>query len=215
MVEKNRKITTAAITILAAALFIPLFITKGIGYFDFWWWMSVNIAILIGVITLVDPEYWPEVRKDLNETLLKKLLLALASAIFLYGLFYAGNIVSRWLFSFAGSGIEGVYDFRGGASALRIGLLMVIVIGPGEELLWRGFVQRRLQGHLGHWPGYVAASLIYGLVHLGSGNIMLVMAALVCGLFWGFLYLRYRSMALNVVSHVLWDIAVFLIFPFS
>ncbi len=56
--------------------------------------------------------------------------------------------------------------------------------------------------------------MLYTAVHLASGNIMLVLAAAVCGVFWGWLYLRYRSPVLNIVSHTLWDLAVFVVFPF-
>jgi membrane protease YdiL (CAAX protease family) len=44
---------------------------------------------------------------------------------------------------------------------------------------------------------------------------MLILAALIAGLFWGFMYYRYRSLLANVVSHTVWDVAVFLVFPFS
>ena len=44
---------------------------------------------------------------------------------------------------------------------------------------------------------------------------MLLLAALVCGVFWGWLYIRFDSILLNAVSHTAWDVAVFLIFPFS
>jgi membrane protease YdiL (CAAX protease family) len=90
---------------------------------------------------------------------------------------------------------------------------MIFLIGPGEELFWRGFLQRRLQADYGPWYGFLISAAIYSLVHIGSGNPMLVLAAGVCGLFWGFLYLRYRSLLMNMVSHKLWDVAIFLLFP--
>jgi membrane protease YdiL (CAAX protease family) len=43
---------------------------------------------------------------------------------------------------------------------------------------------------------------------------MLILAAAVCGVFWGGLYLRFRSPLLNIVSHTLWDLLVFVILPF-
>lgn len=63
--------------------------------------------------------------------------------------------------------------------------------------------------------GLVLSVLAYGLVHLGSGSVTLVGAALVCGLFWGCLYQRFKSIWLNILSHALWDRAVFLVWPFS
>jgi hypothetical protein len=43
---------------------------------------------------------------------------------------------------------------------------------------------------------------------------MLVAAAGVCGIFWGWLYLAFRSPILNVVSHTAWDLLVFVVLPF-
>ena len=70
------------------------------------------------------------------------IMMGLFSALLLFAVFKAGNIVSRALFDFAETGIDSIYNFKGGASHLRIALLMLVVIGPGEELLWRGFFQK-------------------------------------------------------------------------
>jgi hypothetical protein len=93
--------------------------------------------------------------------------------------------------------------------------LMVLVIGPGEEVFWRGYLQRHLQDRWGNVPGFLAATALYALVHAGSGNPMLVLAAAVCGLFWGYLYLRSKSILLVLISHTIWDVAVFILFPFT
>ena len=117
------------------------------------------------------------------------------------------------VFPFAAGGIQNVYSFREGASPLRITLLILLLIGPGEELFWRGFIQRGWQNRFGPLIGWILASGLYSLVHVGSGNIMLILAALICGLFWGGLYLRRRSLLLVAVSHTLWDILIFVLFP--
>jgi membrane protease YdiL (CAAX protease family) len=44
---------------------------------------------------------------------------------------------------------------------------------------------------------------------------MLILAALVCGIFWGSLFLKYRSPLMLIVSHTLWDLLVFIVLPFS
>jgi CAAX protease family protein len=204
---------TWSITALAALLFFPLFIFRGVAWFDFWWWISVNIALLLCVSAVLDETWRKDIAVDIRERLIWKMGMGVLSAAVLYGVFYAGNIVSRRLFFFAGTGIDSVYAFKTDASAFRIGLLMLCLIGPGEELFWRGFLQRRLQGRYGQWRGFLLATMIYTLIHIGSGNLMLVLAAGVCGLFWGFLYLRFRSMLLNAISHTLWDVAIFLVLP--
>ena len=206
---------TRIITILAVALFVPLFVTRGVGKFDFWWWMSLNITLLTVLAAALDPGWRNTVTKDLTERVYQKIGWGLLSALGLYAVFYAGNTVSRLMFPFAAGNIENVYAFKDGAAPVRIALLMAFLIGPGEELFWRGFLQRRFQMEKGPLQGFLIATLLYTGVHIASGNVMLVLAAGICGLFWGFLYLRTGSLLLNVVSHTAWDIAIFLFFPMT
>jgi membrane protease YdiL (CAAX protease family) len=197
------------------ALFIPMFVIQVIGPFDFWWWMSVNLFILILLSLVVDRNYLPFLRQDMLSKPVGKVLIALASVVVLYFLFYTGNYLSRLWFSFAGDQIGGIYLFKGDASPARVILLMALIIGPGEELFWRGFVQRHLSSRMGRLTGFLVATALYSLVHVATGNFILVMAALVCGLFWGWLFYKYNSMLVNIVSHTVWDIAVFVVFPFQ
>ena len=93
-------------------------------------------------------------------------------------------------------------------------MLIILFIGPGEELFWRGFIQGNLTRLLGNRMGLVLAVMYYSIIHIATGNVVLIVAALTGGLFWGWLYLRYKSMLINIVSHLVWDVMVFLIFPF-
>jgi membrane protease YdiL (CAAX protease family) len=199
---------------LAAALFVPLFIFRGVGPLDFWWWMSASLVLLIGLGAVMDSEYGTDLRRDFGESPMRKIGQGLLAAAALYIVFFVGNWASRLILPFAASGIGQVYGFKTGAPVLRIVLSMALVIGPGEELFWRAFLQRRWQKRFGPWGGWLAATALYTLVHTGSGNPMLVLAAGVCGLFWGYLYMKTGSALLVVVSHTVWDIAVFLIVPF-
>ncbi len=198
--------------ILAFFLFVPLFAFRRIGGFDFWWWMSLNLVVLVSFGLFSDKSYPDLLSKDIHKGLLKKIGLGILSAGFLYAVFFVGNEVSRIIFPFAGVEISQVYSFKQEASALRIMLFMIVLIGPGEELFWRGYLQRHWEKRFGRYWGFVFASVLYALVHAASGNIMLVLAAGVCGLFWGFLYLRYRSIILVCVSHTLWDLMIFVFF---
>jgi len=203
------------ISALAILMFSPMFVLQQIGVFDFWWWMTSNLLILLTICFITDREYILLLKKDFNDNLLKKTGIGLLSALFLYILFFVGNYLSRRWFDFAGSGIENVYAFKGDAAGIRIALLMILVIGPGEELFWRGYLQRKLSHKYGKWVGLVLALILYTGVHIFTGNIMLVLAAFICGLFWGWMYQKYNSMLINVISHTVWDIVVFLILPFS
>ena len=152
---------------------------------------------------------------DFKENLVKKAILGLVFALILFMIFYFGNYLLGILYSGAGVEIKRVYDFKQNASDLRILILMLLIIGPGEELFWRGFVQRRLEIKKGKKSGLVLATALYTVVHIFTGNIILLIAALTCGIFWGWLYQKYRSMIINMISHSLWDVMVFIILPFG
>lgn len=199
---------------VAAALFIALFRFKRLGPLDFWAWLSLIIVIVVGMSLVLDRGYTRRLREDLRSGLARKAALGIASAAALYGVFAVGRIVAPRIFPFAAAGIENVYALKAGAPILRIVLLIGLVIGPGEELFWRGFFQERTSGTTSPVLGFALTALLYTAVHLASGNPMLVLTAGVCGVFWGWLYLRFRSPVLNVVSHTLWDLAVFVVFPF-
>jgi membrane protease YdiL (CAAX protease family) len=175
--------------------------------------MGANIALLLTLSFALDKAYLSFLVADLRSRPLQKILAGIFSAVLLYLIFYAGNYLSRAIFPFAAGGIARVYSFRQNASTLRIILLMFFLIGPGEELFWRGFIQRHWQNRFGPMAGWLGATALYSLVHWGSGNVMLVLAALICGLFWGALFLRYRSPFLVAVSHTVWDVLIFVALP--
>lgn len=201
---------------LAALLFVPLFLAQWLRTGpDFWWWLSANIVICTIAGAWGNPQFAADIKKDLSEGVGRKVLLGLLSALLLYLFFFASNKLSRWMFPWAGAGIDAVYAFKGGAAAMRIGLLMALVIGPGEELFWRALLQGGLEGKYRPFAAFLISAAVYTGVHLFSFNPMLIIAAAVCGVFWGLLYLVFRSPLLNVVSHTLWDISVFLLFPFN
>jgi hypothetical protein len=201
--------------ILALVLFTPLFVLRGIGAFDFWWWMSTNLVILVTLTLTRDSSFRKELTVDITSQKGKKVLFGLISAFLLYLVFYAGNSIVRWMFDFAGRDISNVYGFKGDAGAWRVGLLMLFIIGPGEELLWRGYLQGTLASTLGKYKGYLFGVFLYTLIHVATGNLILIAAALVGGLFWGWMYMKYNSLLMNMVSHIVWDIGIFLLLPLN
>ena len=199
---------------LATALMMALFSLSTAGPLDFWWRMSVLIALLLGICFAADRSFGKFIASDFRKGPAAKILLGVLSAGLLYGIFFAANAISRRIFSFAADGINEVYSFQGGASPIRIGLLLGLIIGPGEELFWRGFLQR-VWTSKSSFAGWLSTTGLYTAVHIGSGNIMLVMAAVACGLFWGALFLRTRSVLVTAISHTLWDILIFILFPLT
>ena len=145
---------------------------------------------------------------------IRQLLLGIALAAALWGVFWVGDKLSSLMFGFARGQVDSIYGMKTGIQPWIIALLLLFIIGPAEELFWRGFVQQQLSSHWGENWGFVVTTAIYTLIHLWSFNFMLIIAALVCGIVWGGLYrLQPKWLPALVVSHAVWDACVFVVFP--
>ncbi len=209
--NQQRTAQLIGLLLLAAAGFGLLF--QGL-FFHFWAQMSLTILGLCLLAFQTNPELLKRALAWRSRDILPDVLIGLVSAVALYLIFWAGNYFSQAWFGFAQPNIAAVYGFKGQTPVWIITLLMGLVIGPGEEIFWRGWLQTRLEKHVG-LIGVGLSVAAYTGVHLASLNIMLILAAGVCGAFWCALYYVRRSLWANIISHVLWDLAVFLWFPFQ
>lgn len=195
--------------VLAAVLWTVMFSPLTAPYVNFWWMMTASALTLSILSTCFNPGWWREVKWSASN-----LLLGVAIAAALWGVFWTGDKVSSWLFDFARPQVNLIYGMKEGESPWLLSILILFLIGPAEEIFWRGYVQRTLSLRWNANAGYVVATLLYALVHAGSCNFMLLMAALVAGVVWGGLYRLFpERMAAIIVSHAVWDVAVFIWFP--
>jgi membrane protease YdiL (CAAX protease family) len=141
--------------------------------------------------------------------------LGLATAAGMYGVFWVGDRAARRIMPSGGEEIDELYALRALLPPADIAARLALIIGPAEELFWRGFVQPRLQRRLGRWPGAAAASAAYGGAHLSTGNFTLLGAANVAGAVWSTLAAAGMPMGALIASHVAWDLWTFLIAPTS
>ena len=122
--------------------------------------------------------------------------------------------MSQIMFNFARPQVDLIYGMKEGESPWLLTALMLFLIGPAEEIFWRGYVQNKLQQRYSPNMGYVVTTAIYALVHAGSCNFMLIMAALVAGAAWGLMYRLFpQKFGAIILSHAWWDVAVFVWFP--
>jgi len=208
------KLICACLIAAGSASFLLLFYFMEIEPEWFWVQMAFTNLILTFAVLSVDPHLRLELRRDSASTLGKKIALGLASAAALYLLFFAGHAVLSLVFhNSVSTQIDKVYTLKKALPAWQIALLIALIIAPGEELFWRGWLQKALCQRYGVSRGVLLALLTYGGVHITSGNLPLVIAAMICGAFWGTLYQYRGSLAVNITSHISWDLLVFLILP--
>jgi len=139
--------------------------------------------------------------------------VGLASAAVLYATFQVGDRFARALLPAGDREIRDIYALRTLRPRGEIATRLALIIGPAEELFWRGLVQKALMARAGRWRGAALAAAAYGGVHVVTGNFALFGAAGVAGAHWCALYAAGVPLGALVVSHVAWDIWIFLVQP--
>jgi CAAX protease family protein len=165
----------------------------------FWDRMTVT-GLVLGGLALATDEEARRVRIGPREV-----ALGLGTAAGLYGIFRVGDTLAREVMPRGGEEIGDIYALRSLRPKEELAARLGLVIGPAEELFWRGFVQSR--------TGFLATTALYGGAHIVTENATLIGAATVAGAYWGFLRAIGVPLGALVVSHVAWDIWIFLIAP--
>ncbi|MBR5476599.1 MAG: CPBP family intramembrane metalloprotease [Bacteroidaceae bacterium] len=195
--------------LLAATLWTIMFSPMTAPHVNFWWMMTGSALTLSLCGTLFMPRWWKKVTIDP-----KNILLGVAIAVALWGVFWIGDKLSQIMFNFARPQVNLIYGMKEGESPWLLTALMLFIIGPAEEIFWRGYIQEKFSKRWNPNIGFIVTTAIYALVHAGSMNFMLTMAALVAGAAWGLLYrLKPEWFGAIILSHALWDVAVFIWFP--
>jgi len=139
--------------------------------------------------------------------------VGLLSAAVLYVTFQVGDRFARRFVPSGDAEIREIYALRTLRPRGEIAARLAAIIGPAEELFWRGLVQSALMRRFGRWPGAALAAAAYGGIHVVSGNFTLLGAAGVAGAHWSALYAAGVPLGALVVSHVAWDVWIFLVQP--
>lgn len=195
--------------ILATVLWTVMFSPWTAPHVNFWWMMTASACSLTLLSSLFAPGWWKRISITPSN-----IFYGILIAVALWGVFWLGDKLSQLLFDFARPQVDTIYGMKDGESPWLLTVLLLFLIGPAEEIFWRGYVQQSLSQRWNPNVGFVVTTLVYALVHAGSFNFMLVMAAMVAGAAWGLLYRIFpERFTAIVISHALWDVAVFIWFP--
>jgi uncharacterized protein len=173
----------------------------------FWYIFSGSVLVLIAYSTFQE-------EVDDEVSFIQFILLGSISGFLLYFVFRAGIWGMEILQLPIGTSIKNLYNWYAPSFFWQY-LALVLVAAPGEELFWRGFIQKRLSKYLNPVVSILSASILYASVHIYSGSFLLVLAAFISGFVWGYLYVLKKSMPLVIVSHIIFDLLIFIILPFN
>lgn len=194
---------------LAAVLWTVMFSPWTSPHVNFWKMMTCSGLMLTVYSTWAAPGWWKNVRLGLTD-----ILLGIALAAFMWGVFWLGEYFSSMIFGFARPQVDMIYGMKEGENPWILTALMLLIIGPAEEIFWRGYIQNTLSRRWNPNVGFIVTTLVYSLVHLPKMNFMLIMSAAVAGFIWGLAYRFFpERFGAILLSHALWDCAVFIWFP--
>ena len=201
--------------LVAALLWFIMFSPWTSPHINFWLCMTASAIVLTCFAFAFGGKESIGTDSDLSGAKTATVLMGILIAASLWGVFWVGDKLSQLLFSFSRTQVNLIYNIKGNVSPTLLALLLLFVIGPAEEIFWRGYVQRTLSKYRSPFVAFLLTTACYTAVHLPSGNFMLIMAALVCGIVWGGLYwLMPQNLKAIIISHALWDAAAFVWLPF-
>ncbi|MEH7076098.1 CPBP family intramembrane glutamic endopeptidase [Neobacillus drentensis] len=171
----------------------------------FWYIFSGSVLILIAYAMLQE-------EVDDEVSFFQYIVSGTLGGLLLYFIFWLGIQGFRLLHLPIETSLNNLYKWFAPSLFWQY-LALILVAAPGEELFWRGFIQKRLGKKFKPSLSVLTASILYASVHIYSGSFLLILAALLSGLAWGTLYLWKKSMPLVIVSHIIFDLMMFIILP--
>jgi len=93
--------------------------------------------------------------------------------------------------------------------------IAIFLVGPGEELVFRGVVQGLFRAAYGVVPAVLVTSALFGIAHYlalsgtGSGKLAYIAVAGVLGLVLGAVYEKTKNLLVPIVIHSAWNTMLF------
>ena len=196
---------------LAFVLWFLMFVVKPID--NFWIMMVISTTILsvISIITFKD-------QLRLSNFNFKEISIGILSAVILYIVFFAGRYLLDVLKIIPEhqQNISNVYARPGVVPKWLIAMFLFFPVGFGEEIFWRGLLQRLMSNKHGNIKAFLLTTFFYTAVHFPTLNPVLILAAFLVGIFWGLMFIwRRNNIVAPMISHMIWDPLIFIILPLN
>lgn len=138
--------------------------------------------------------------------------IGIAAGVALYGATAGFMWVARgwaWLARHTGA----LYRERRRLPAAAGLAVAVLVVAPGEELLWRGLVQHTLASPAGTLGAAVGTWVVYTAVNAVAGSLPILLGGAVAGAAWGALAWWTGGVLASALCHMVWTAMMILVPP--
>ncbi|MCL7747142.1 CPBP family intramembrane glutamic endopeptidase [Halalkalibacter alkaliphilus] len=188
-------------------LFAVMLLSISFFFLPTYFWILFPLSLFL--LTMYS---WLFENQQVKKLLLSHWFLSLASGLILYLFFAFGN----WLIKISGiplmDQLQTLYALVKPTDWLHYVWLFIIII-PGEEWFWRGFIVKRLSKKTTLYKAAFIGTFLYGSAHFVAGSLLLVLAALLGGFLWSILYLKTRNILVPIISHLFFDVLLLILFP--
>lgn len=173
-------------------------------------WFAVGTAgIILGALVLTCD--WKALRPDLRFTAQRFAAGVLGGILMTAVTYLAFPWLRAWMPDVV-SQATNLYKTFGGSTGWRALLVLPLVV-VGEELVWRGAVQDALARRVSPPWEVLGATLAYSLSVVSVGSPLLLAIALGCGLYWSLVKRLSGSLLAPLITHLIWDLFVFVLAP--
>jgi len=145
----------------------------------------------------------------------RAIILGLLSAALLYLIFYAGGafVDAYHPFGITSASERAVYSLIAGPSnPVYLQILVLLFDSAGFESFFRGALQGRLQSKFG-FAAVPMVAAVDACIHLLTMNPVWVGGTFITDVVWGFTYYYGGGLQSSFLSHLAWDVAIFVVHP--
>lgn len=96
---------------------------------------------------------------------------------------------------------------------LKLTVVMVFFVGLVEEIIFRSFLQTRLNIIFGAWKGILLSSILFGFMHSGYGVFYELLYTSFVGVIIGYMFYKTRSLPLITLVHGFVNVFLFGVIP--
>ena len=157
----------------------------------FWYIYTASMACLFVLAYHVE-------RPQNNFKLSGTLMIGFLSGMLMYIITWAASKVLPAVHPPLQNQLEDLYILLSPTETWQYAMLILLII-PGEEIFWRGLIEKRLLTHIKTVQAVLLSTLLYSLPLIFSGNLLLVLAGIGGGLLWGTIYAWKRSLSMVII----------------
>jgi uncharacterized protein len=140
-------------------------------------------------------------------------VIAIAVAILLYLIFFAGNLGIKAfpLFGISTSSEQSIYGLF---NKVPIPLLIVVFVldAVGFETYFRGNLVTNLSEKIGISSVFAVAA-IDASIHISTFNPLFPATTFIADTVWGLYYFKTRDLSSTILCHFVWDVMIFVLIP--